>query len=182
MKKDVTRKRLADALVEVSAKKPIDKIRIREICAVAGLSCQTFYNHFNDKYDLILWIHKSYGDELIKKLDNREITFRELHKLNLQFYLDNSDFMVNALYNTHGNDSYLIKSSENAVEVLKGHISRKLGIDELPFSDMVALRMYVYGCIEVYAFFAISESCKDIDEMVDIVMEGMPMPLKRYLL
>ena len=88
MKKDVTRKRLADALIEVSAKKPIDKIRIREICAVAGLSCQTFYNHFNDKYDLILWIHKSFGDELIKKLDNREITFRELHKLNLRFYLD----------------------------------------------------------------------------------------------
>ena len=47
---------------------------------------------------------------------------------------------------------------------------------------MVTLRMYVYGCIEAYAFFAMSESCKDIDEMVDIVMEGMSMPLKRYLL
>ena len=44
---------LAESLIELSAKKPIDKITIKEITDKAGVIRPTFYNHFQDKYELL---------------------------------------------------------------------------------------------------------------------------------
>ncbi len=49
---------LAESLIELSAKKPIEKITIKEITDKAGVIRPTFYNHFQDKYELIEWIIK----------------------------------------------------------------------------------------------------------------------------
>ena len=44
---------LAESLKEL---KPIDKITIKEITDKAGVIRPTFYNHFQDKYELLEWI------------------------------------------------------------------------------------------------------------------------------
>ena len=44
---------LAESLIELSAKKPIDKITIKEITDKAGVIRPTFYNHFQDKSELL---------------------------------------------------------------------------------------------------------------------------------
>ena len=36
--------------------KPLDKIRVTEICREAEIERPTFYYHFQDKYDLVAWI------------------------------------------------------------------------------------------------------------------------------
>lgn len=47
---------LAAAFKEISVKQPIDKITIKEITDRAGVIRPTFYNHFQDKYELLEWI------------------------------------------------------------------------------------------------------------------------------
>ncbi len=47
---------LADSLKEIAAKRPIEKITIKEITDKAGVIRPTFYNHFQDKFELIEWI------------------------------------------------------------------------------------------------------------------------------
>ena len=47
---------LAESLKELSITKPIDKISIKEITDKAGVIRPTFYNHFQDKYELLEWI------------------------------------------------------------------------------------------------------------------------------
>ena len=47
---------LAESLIELSTQKPIEKITIKEITDKAGVIRPTFYNHFQDKYELIEWI------------------------------------------------------------------------------------------------------------------------------
>lgn len=47
---------LAESLKELAATKPIDKITIKEITNKAGVIRPTFYNHFQDKYELLEWI------------------------------------------------------------------------------------------------------------------------------
>ncbi|MCR5416593.1 MAG: TetR/AcrR family transcriptional regulator C-terminal domain-containing protein [Pseudobutyrivibrio sp.] len=47
---------LAESLKELAASKPIDKITIKEITDKAGVIRPTFYNHFQDKYELLEWI------------------------------------------------------------------------------------------------------------------------------
>ena len=47
---------LALSFKELVTKKPIEKITIREITDLAGVIRPTFYNHFQDKYELLEWI------------------------------------------------------------------------------------------------------------------------------
>lgn len=54
-------KNQTDALLAASFKKlaekhPIEKITIKEITDLAGVIRPTFYNHFQDKYELLEWI------------------------------------------------------------------------------------------------------------------------------
>lgn len=47
---------LAESFKELAGKTPIDKITIKEITDKAGVIRPTFYNHFQDKYELLEWI------------------------------------------------------------------------------------------------------------------------------
>ena len=47
---------LADSFKELACKNPIEKITIKEITDRAGVIRPTFYNHFQDKYELLEWI------------------------------------------------------------------------------------------------------------------------------
>ena len=50
---------LAESLKELTEKHPIEKITIKEITDKAGVIRPTFYNHFQDKYELLEWIVKT---------------------------------------------------------------------------------------------------------------------------
>lgn len=47
---------LAESFKELVLKRPIEKITIKEITDRAGVIRPTFYNHFQDKYELLEWI------------------------------------------------------------------------------------------------------------------------------
>lgn len=49
---------LAVSFKEIAVHKPIEKITIKEITDKAGVIRPTFYNHFQDKYELLEWIVK----------------------------------------------------------------------------------------------------------------------------
>ncbi len=48
--------RLAESLKRLTVKMPFEKITIKQITDGAGVIRVTFYNHFQDKYDLLEWI------------------------------------------------------------------------------------------------------------------------------
>ena len=57
---------LAESFKELAVKQPIEKITIKEITDKAGVIRPTFYNHFQDKYELLEWIIKK---ELIQPVE-----------------------------------------------------------------------------------------------------------------
>ena len=50
---------LADSLKEIAGSHPVEKITIKEITDKAGVIRPTFYNHFQDKFELIEWIMRT---------------------------------------------------------------------------------------------------------------------------
>ena len=52
----LTKKIIADGFRTVMAKKSFEKITISDITDQCGLNRQTFYYHFQDKYELLNWI------------------------------------------------------------------------------------------------------------------------------
>ena len=182
MRKKTAPQLFADALMEISKKKNVDKITVKEIVEQSGLSSQTFYNHFTDKHALILWIHKSVGDELMKKLGKNNYSFRDLTIENLRFYSEHASFMLNALGNTYGQDSYWIRSSENAIEVLEEYIKKHFSLNSLPEKEGMHLRMFVYAVTEAYAYWALNDMSIPMEEMADVVIEAMPETIKKYFI
>ncbi len=53
-----TKRIIARSLKELSEEKPFDKISVGEIAARSNVNRQTFYYHFQDKYDLLNWIYR----------------------------------------------------------------------------------------------------------------------------
>lgn len=51
-----TKRDLEDALKTMLLQKPLDKITIRDLTDVAGISRMAFYYHFQDIYDLVEWV------------------------------------------------------------------------------------------------------------------------------
>ncbi|MBO5472633.1 MAG: TetR/AcrR family transcriptional regulator C-terminal domain-containing protein [Lachnospiraceae bacterium] len=51
--------KLAESFKRLALKSPIEKITIKEITDGAGVIRPTFYNHFQDKYELLEWIIRS---------------------------------------------------------------------------------------------------------------------------
>ena len=55
MKEEQTKKDLAQALLLLMEHASLEKITINDIVTKCGVSRQTFYRHFKDKYDLVNW-------------------------------------------------------------------------------------------------------------------------------
>lgn len=56
------------------------RVTIKEICQKAGVSKMTFYNHFDNKNDIIKYIFNNWldeGYEWLAKLEEKDLTFRE---------------------------------------------------------------------------------------------------------
>ena len=71
MKSDILiKKHIAEVFKNLSQKKSIEKISIREIAIAAEINRSTFYYHFKDKADLVEWIFKT---ELSKHLFRRQM-------------------------------------------------------------------------------------------------------------
>ena len=61
----LTKKAIAAALKELTTTKPFDKISISDITKSCGLNRQTFYYHFQDKYELLSWIYYTEGFSVV---------------------------------------------------------------------------------------------------------------------
>ena len=53
----ITKKALSEGLKELMKHKSFSKISIADITQQCGLNRQTFYYHFQDKYELLNWIY-----------------------------------------------------------------------------------------------------------------------------
>ena len=63
---------LAESFKKLAVAHPIEKITIREITDGAGVIRPTFYNHFQDKYELLEWIvRRELIDPMAPLLDNQ---------------------------------------------------------------------------------------------------------------
>ena len=63
-----TKKSLYDGLLVMMKDKPFEDIKVADICRVALTNRSTFYDHFNDKYELLYALMKDIENGLIEKL------------------------------------------------------------------------------------------------------------------
>ncbi|AMC94373.1 hypothetical protein AOC36_10435 [Erysipelothrix larvae] len=62
--------RLRNALNELMEKQHFTQISVNDICAQAYVGRSTFYEHFQDKYDLLMYSLNTFYEELSSHLEN----------------------------------------------------------------------------------------------------------------
>ena len=139
----ITKKAIAQALKTVCREKAFDKISIADITAACGLNRQTFYYHFQDKYELLSWIYYTENFSRITEdisFENWNAKILEL----LQIMADEQTFYMNTLKEQEKTfESYLFDMAKalfiDAIDALD--TGRKLALEEKEFDA----EFYAYG-------------------------------------
>lgn len=126
-----TERALADSLKKLMTTYPINKIRIKMITDDCGLTRHTFYNHFQDVYDLLGWIYKN---EIIEDLEKYcDLThWKKGILLVLQYTLDNRTICLNT-FRSLGRDhleSFLYKVFDRVLTGIIKDITQNMNVDE----------------------------------------------------
>lgn len=101
---NITKMMLADSLKRLMTEKTFSKINVSDIVTGCGLTRQSFYYHFKDKYDLMNWIYYTETARLMTSCDTLEHWTDGLKEL-CCYMQQNKTFYKNAL-NTTGQNSF----------------------------------------------------------------------------
>ena len=175
-----TKEILAESLKELSATKPIDKITIKEIAQNCGVTSKTFYNHFQDKYDLIAWIYSTQAEKLFNKLYGENYTWNNALTDVLNYFLENKKFLQNLVLNTSGQDSFINYLSKFSVKIFSNYIKRTQNLEKIPQDLEILISVYCYGVVCTLCEFLISSVQISDKEFVKQLERALPEPLKKY--
>ena len=101
---NITKIALANSLKKLMTKKSFNKLSVRDIVDECGLTRQSFYYHFKDKYDLMNWIYYTETTRFMTSYDSLENWTDGLKDL-CCYMQQNKTFYTNAL-NTTGQNSF----------------------------------------------------------------------------
>ena len=90
------KRQLADSLKMLMVKKNLKKITVQEIADGCGANRYTFYYHFKDIYDLLMWMFQEEALSLIKTSENC-LTWQEGFRLFLRWITENNSVCKCAL-------------------------------------------------------------------------------------
>ncbi len=178
--RQTTKEILAESLKELSASKPIDKITIKEISANCGVTSKTFYNHFQDKYDLIAWIYSTAMEKIFSKIDGKNYTWKDTLTEGLNYFLDNKEFLKNLIAHTSGQDSFINYVARFNVKILSDYIKRSQNLDILPQELEILIKVYCYGTVCTFCEMLINPAPIPDEEFVTLIEKALPEPLKKY--
>lgn len=70
LRKERTRKSIINAFLELRAKKPLERISVKELSELAMINKATFYTHYVDIYDLATQLENETIDSIISSVTN----------------------------------------------------------------------------------------------------------------
>ena len=146
MSKEDTRARIIETFRELAATKSLDKITVLDISEKCGITSQTFYNHFSDKYDLLQTLHNARFDEVCDNVNNRQLSWEKGICEYLKGFSLFSRFIVNAYGKIGDEDSYMTRASAHMVQKMCSSYEKRSGKktdDDLLF----AIKLYADGML-----------------------------------
>ena len=154
---------LAESFKEIAATRPIEKITIKEITDKAGVIRPTFYNHFQDKYELLEWIVQTeLIDPMNPMIDQGQLKEAVVNSLTLMS--KEKDFYVKAV-KLEGQNSF----KEILVQKVTDLILHKL--DSKKIQEKI---IYPWLTAERTADFFANNFCYAVIEWVE---DGMRVPI-----
>lgn len=179
-----TKRSIADGFKNLMIRKPFEKITISDITSSCGLNRQTFYYHFQDKYELLNWVF--YSEAIAPFIDNITFDNWSIKLLEMLCTLrSNSHFYANALKTSYGDEFkiYIHKIATDVFSEIIDHISGGKNMAEDDKQFIAEFFSYgIFGCVIAW----ITNGMKDTPERMishieNLVNDCKKLAVKRYL-
>lgn len=115
---------LAESFKELACRQPVEKITIKAITDRAGVIRPTFYNHFQDKYELLEWIIKKDIIEPTHPLFQNGMTEQAMHLMLAALERDKEFYCM--VVKTQGQNSFASIAQKCIQELLEQLFDTKL--------------------------------------------------------
>ncbi len=159
-----TKKRIAEALGGMLKHNCLEDIRVTKLCAKAGVPRRSFYNYFNDIYDIVMWIWGEIMRESVCRI-GRDLAWHEGHELMFELCISkNMLFKRNA-------DIYV--GNRAARDALLENI-RARKKSELSENELVDLDYYAFAVGNVINKWGVEGMLIPPKRMADICQQYIP--------
>lgn len=167
-----SRNRFAKSLKQLAATKTLEKITTEELVRAAGLSRQTFYKFFSDKYDLAFWCYQRDMAPVIQDYADMKISFHEMNTQMLKMLQKEQNFYRNVFDHYEVQNSFFQQyhrfSVENTIAFF-GRVDKKM---------RAVIDTYCYGCNLVMLNWVVGGMKETPEFMVELFDSALPECLK----
>lgn len=169
-----TRYRLADSVKNCMKTTPVDRITVKDIVEGCGVTRQTFYRNFKDKYDLINWYFDKLVQQSLGQIETGR-TVRESLARKFDFILEEKAFFSGA-FRSDDHNSLKEHDFELILRFYNSLIARKTSKpldEELQFQ----LEMYCRGSVYMTVKWVLGGMKDTPQKMADKLVDAMPPKL-----
>ena len=169
----ITKLWIADKMHELMKHKPIDKIRVTEICKAAGIERPTFYYHFRDKYELVAWMFctDAYGTDLTS-VSSAAAGMNKMKQEILFYKRAYEDSSQNALW--HYMLEYFVR---RYTELAKEKLQAEVLDPQLAYS----IRFYCMGAVGMTQEWVLYDNITSAETVVEMMFTSMPENMRTIL-
>lgn len=166
--------KLANAMKTCMLSSPVEKITVKEIADTCGVTRQTFYRNFQDKYDLINWYFDKILMESFRQMGKGQTVYESL--VNKFEYIQMEQLFFKAAFknddqnNLREHDFELIR--QFYIDQIESHSRRK--IDE---KILFQLEMYCQGSIFMTVEWVLENKKFTPQELARLLADSMPAEL-----
>ena len=168
--------KLANAMNECMCSAPVEKITVKEIVDACGITRQTFYRNFQDKYDLINWYFDKILAESFRQMGKGETVYESL--VNKFEYIQMEQLFFRAAFkndeqnNLKDHDFALIR--QFYIDQIESHTHRKISPTLL-----FQLEMYCQGSIFMTVQWVLGNKKFTPQELARLLTDSMPTNLEK---
>ena len=157
---------IADAMGRLLQQKPIERIRVTEICRAAEIERPTFYYHFRDKYELMAWMfcRKAFETDVLS-VDSAARSMNGMRQDYIFYKRAYEDNSQNPMW------SYMV---EYFVERYSGLARQKLGAEALDARLQYSIRLYCYGSVGMTREWLMKDNITPAQTVVQMMFDSMP--------
>jgi len=164
-----TKEYLALILCEMLKKTSFEKIKVSDILEKAQISRTTFYRHFNDKYDLLIWFYQD-------QLNHAGISINDFRKNSLIVFglmAENPKLFRSALVYDRQNSltDHIVQLSR---DFFSENMKKRLGVNTLPQDITYAIEFYCGGAKQIWYTWLFGKMEETPSEITEIIIRHMP--------
>lgn len=166
-----TKYKMADSIKYLMETTPLDKITVKSIVEHCGMTRQTFYRNFQDKYDLVNWYFEKLAQKSFKQM-GIQCTLREGLIRKFECIAEDGCFF-SAAFQSQDHNSLVEYDYECILKFYTDIIMKKTG-KKLEEDIEFLLKMYCRASVTMTIEWATTGRKKSPEKLTDLLIEAMP--------